>query len=96
MFDYDDLLQQKITEVENGASVDDVINSLPEDAKGLEPLIRLATTVRTIPHPEEVPTAVAAQRQTVMSAAARRTSPLKASGLSWKWIGAGVTLAGAG
>ena len=52
MPDYDDMLQKKLSDLENGADLDEVLQDLPEEAKEIGSLIRLASTVRTMPHPE--------------------------------------------
>jgi hypothetical protein len=97
MLNYDDLLQQKITDVENGLPLAAALDSLPEEAKDLEPLIRLAAAVRAMPHPEPMPEKAAAQQLQVMAAAQTSTRPYfraPLAGIGWKWL-SGVALAGA-
>jgi hypothetical protein len=51
MFETDDLLQQKLDALENGAPLETVLADLPEDAEDLALLIQLAVAVRQLPHP---------------------------------------------
>jgi hypothetical protein len=97
MLNFDDLLQQKISDIENGLPVESVVASLPEEAKDLEPLIRLATAVRSMPHPEPMPDTAATQQRQVMAAAQIHTRPYNRpplAGVGWKWL-SGAALAGA-
>lgn len=96
MLNHDDILQKKLDELESGIPLETVLQDLPAEAKELEDLIRLAATVRTLPHPEPAVNQVAVQRQQVMAAAVRHTQPrphlspaAKKYHPAWKWIGAG-------
>ena len=76
MLNHDELLDQKLTELENGQPLDAVLQSLPEEAQELGALLRLAAAVRTAPHPEPVAETIAAQRQQVRAAAKINTQPV--------------------
>lgn len=76
MFNFDDLLQDKLDQIENGASLDDVLRDLPEEAAEIKELIRLAAAVRTVPHPEPLAEKVITQRKELLAAAARDTVPV--------------------
>lgn len=52
MSDIDDLLQQKLEDLENGAPLDRVLEELPPDAEELVSLLQLAAAMRSLPHPE--------------------------------------------
>ncbi|MBE0695848.1 MAG: FecR domain-containing protein [Anaerolineaceae bacterium] len=97
MLNYDDLLQQKITDIENGLPIEKVVAELPAEAKELEPLIRLAAAVRGMPHPEPMPETAKTQQRQVMAAAqthSRPTTSTPLAGIGWKWL-SGAALAGA-
>ena len=107
MLDLDDILQNKIDEIENGASIEDVLRDLPGEAGEIKDLIRLASAVRTVPHPEPLAEKVIAQRRELMAAAARDTIPVarRAAGQRavapprrslWGWLTPGVALSAAG
>lgn len=107
MPDFDDLLNQRLNDLENGVPLENVLNNLPVEAQDLAPLIRLAAAVRSIPHPEPLADRVSAQRQQVMAAAIRNTQPIqqrmpqtpparRSVAPKWKWLGAGVALSAAG
>lgn len=51
MADLDSELQQRLTELENGAPVERASANLPADVAELRPLVQLAATVREMPHP---------------------------------------------
>ncbi|MBE0695465.1 MAG: hypothetical protein IH586_00930, partial [Anaerolineaceae bacterium] len=97
MLNYDDLLQQKITDIENGLPVEKVVADLPTEAKDLEPLIRLAAAVRGMPHPEPMPETAETQQRQVMAAAQTHfhlPTSTPPAGIGWKWL-SGAVLAGA-
>jgi hypothetical protein len=52
MPEIDDLLELKLSEIEGGRPLEEVISSLPAEYAELGPLLILAATVRTMPHPE--------------------------------------------
>lgn len=52
MPDFDELLQRKLEDLEEGDSPVKTIKSLPGEAADLEPLIYLAATLREMPYPE--------------------------------------------
>lgn len=78
MPDFDDLLQSKINELENGASLEDVLKSLPDEAGEVKDLLQLVAAVRTVPHPEPLAEQVIAQRRELLAAAVRDTVPVAA------------------
>ncbi len=95
MLNYDDLLEQKICEIEKGAPVETVVNTLPEAGKELEPLIRLAAAVRGMSHPEPGPELAAEQHRRVMAAVQAETQPQKRPPLAeWGYNWRGPILAG--
>lgn len=55
MLNKDELLQQRLAALENGASLESVLTGLPEQDVELESLLRLAEAVRRVPHPEPLP-----------------------------------------
>ncbi len=104
MLNHDDLLQKKLSELENGAALDAVLRDLPAEAKELEMLVRLAAAVRDAPHPVPAASQVSAQRREVLAAAVRNTQPASAHASAgaaarrpaWNWLTAGALLAAAG
>jgi hypothetical protein len=52
MPDIDEILQAQLEAIESGQPVENVLLALPNDAHDLEPLIKLASAVRELPHPE--------------------------------------------
>ena len=52
MSDLDDVLQERLHSLEQGAPVEQVAANLPGDSSELAPLIHLADNVRKVPHPE--------------------------------------------
>src|SRR5512133_355858 len=77
MLNEDEILDQKLNELENGAALADVLRDLPEDAQELKALISLAAALRSVPHPEPGESQVTAQRQQVLAAAVRNTQPVR-------------------
>jgi len=51
----DELLQQKLDALEQGAAPEATLQSLPAGAEELKPLIALAAEVRELPHPQPSP-----------------------------------------
>lgn len=102
MLDYDDILQKKIDEIEHGASIEDALRDLPEEAGEIKDLIRLASAVRTVPHPEPLAETVIAQRRALLAAAARDTIPVARRAAPqpqrsfWGWLTPGAALSAAG
>lgn len=74
MHDPDELLQQSIEAIESGKPLDEVLHQLPEDSNELAGLIRLATVVRALPHPQMVNALV--QKERILSAARQATIPV--------------------
>ncbi|HPO59884.1 MAG TPA: hypothetical protein PLV53_13650, partial [Anaerolineaceae bacterium] len=54
MPDLDNILEEKLQALENGAPIEQVLASLTDDAGELAPLLELAATMRAMPHPEPV------------------------------------------
>lgn len=52
MYDRDDILQQKLQDLENGTPLEQILVDVPPEEKELTELIRLAAQVRTMPHPQ--------------------------------------------
>jgi len=52
MFNRDDILQQKLIDLESGIPLEIVLADVPAEEKELLELIRLAADVRTMPHPK--------------------------------------------
>lgn len=71
---YDDLLQQKLEAIEAGQSLDVALADLPEGARGLGPLVRLAASVRDAPHPVPKQSSLQAQAQLKTAIARDRRS----------------------
>ena len=74
MRDPDELLQQSFEAIESGKPLDDVLHELPEDSKELVELIRLASVVRALPHPQMVN--ALEQKERILSAARQTTIPV--------------------
>jgi hypothetical protein len=70
MTDKDDLLQQQLVALENGARLESVLNELPEEDHDLAPLISLVAAVREIPHPDMLPEHARAQQKKIAAASA--------------------------
>ncbi|HEX7976748.1 MAG TPA: DUF5666 domain-containing protein [Anaerolineales bacterium] len=69
MLNNDELLQQRLSALENGASLESVLSDLPEQDGELESLLRLAEAVRRVPHPEPLLEHTLAGQQRIFSAA---------------------------
>ncbi len=63
MSQMDNLLQQRLEALEAGLSVEGALIDLPEEVKELAPLVRLAATVRRMPHPKPALSNMQAQAQ---------------------------------
>ena len=96
MLSSDDILQKKLDALESGAPLEDVLKDLPEEAKELEMLIRLAAAVRNAPHPVPADAQVSTQRRELLAAATRNTQPVAKPRPAWNWLTAGSLLAAAG
>lgn len=76
MLNYDDLLQQKLDQLERGEPLEDVLKDLPEEAADLASLIRLAAAVSAVPHPEPLAETVSQQRKQLIASAEEITRPV--------------------
>lgn len=76
MLNYDDLLQQKLDQLERGEPLEDVLKDLPEEAADLASLIRLASAVSAVPHPEPLAETVSLQRKQLLASAEEITRPV--------------------
>ena len=47
----DDILQQKLIDLESGIPLEHILADIPAEEKELSKLIRLAADVRSMPHP---------------------------------------------
>ncbi len=74
MHDPDELLQQYLDAIESGTPLDDVLHELPENSAEMAELIRLASAVRALPHPQMVNAPV--QKERILSAARQTTIPV--------------------
>ncbi|HWQ04742.1 MAG TPA: DUF5666 domain-containing protein [Longilinea sp.] len=74
MRDPDELLQQSFEAIESGKPLEDVLHELPEDSKELVELIRLASVVRALPHPQMAD--ALGQKERILSAARQTTIPV--------------------
>lgn len=88
MPDIDEILQAQLEAIESGQPVENVLLALPNDAHDLEPLIKLASAVRELPHPEFELVKVQETRQRVLAASQSITRPtarrpLQGSNLRW-------------
>lgn len=75
MLDLDELLQEKLTAIENGQPLEDVLASLPEGTEELVPLLRLTATVRSLPQPEPSPAQVQADQEKIAEVVRDSTLP---------------------
>ncbi len=69
MPEIDAKLERQLEALEKGASLETILNNLQEDRSELEPLIRLASAVRTLPHPDPLPEQIKARKQHILSVA---------------------------
>ncbi len=74
MHDPDELLQNSLDAIESGSPLEDVLHELPEDSAEMVELIRLATAVRALPHPQMVN--ASAHKERILSAARQVISPV--------------------
>ena len=82
MHDPDELLQHSLDAIESGTPLEDVLHELPEDSAEMVELIRLATAVRALPHPQMVNAPV--QKERILFAARQATVPVaRPSGTPW-------------
>ena len=75
MNEFDDQLEAKLKALEQGASLESVLERLGPQARGLAALIRLAASVRGLPHPESSPDLAQARLSQAMNA--RRNEAVK-------------------
>jgi len=75
MLNPDDILQNKLAGLESGQPLTKALEDLSSETAGLEPLIRLAAAIRNMPHPEQEPEVVQAQRRQVLEAAQMEARP---------------------
>jgi len=92
MTDKDELLQQQLYALENGAPLGSVVDGLPEQDQDLAPLISLVAAVREIPHPDLLLEQSQAQQQQIAAAVARpsnnhrNTNPTRQKKTTWgRW-----------
>jgi hypothetical protein len=88
MMDQNEALQTYLSELEKGVPLEDVLKTLPAEARDLAPLIRLAAATRSVPHPVLRPEIAQAQQARVARAAravhtAHTSSPRPAA---WTWL----------
>ncbi len=100
MMDKNETLQTSLAEIERGVPLEVVLNALPAEAAELVPLIRLAASTRSVPHPVMRPEIVRAQQIRVVNAtyAARTTRAGSLRAAAWNWLAAprnSMALAGA-
>ncbi|MDD2696522.1 MAG: hypothetical protein PHD58_11415, partial [Anaerolineales bacterium] len=85
MSDFDQLLQKQLEALEAGAPLEQVLRELPAEARGLAPLIRLASTVRSMPHPQPRTAALPAiQKRAASEVATRPIRPRLRFDWTWK------------
>lgn len=70
MTDLDHEFQQRLADLENGVSPDQVADRLPAEAAELRPLVKLAAAVRDAPHPLPSPAHTQALGQKILQASA--------------------------
>ena len=58
----DEILQQKLEELEQGKPLDEVLAQIPAEMEGLASLVKLANTMRQMPHPQPPKERVAQNR----------------------------------
>lgn len=75
MPDLDDLLQEKLTALENGEPLESVLAGLPDEAGDLVPLLRLAASVNTLPQIDLTAEQSEAGRKRVIDATREITRP---------------------
>lgn len=68
MPDRDDVLQQMLQELEDGAELEAVLEKVPDDLQDLAPLVQLAETIRSLPIPEPAAEKMGAVKQRMQDA----------------------------
>ncbi|HSV85872.1 MAG TPA: DUF5666 domain-containing protein [Levilinea sp.] len=90
MPDIDAILQAQLEAIENGQPVENVLLALPSDVQHLQPLIKLASAMRELPHPEFELARDLETRQRVLAASQAITRPAArwrpALGLNLRWL----------
>lgn len=76
MPDIDERLEQQLEALEKGTPLETILDGLQDDRSDLEPLIRLAATVRSLPHPEPLPEQEKVREQRILSVA-QKTAGLR-------------------
>jgi len=74
MPDIDERLERQLEALEKGMPLDIVLSELQNERSELEPLIRLAAAVRSLPHPEPLPEQAKIREQQIMSVAQKTAS----------------------
>lgn len=102
MPDTDTLLQEKLSALEAGQSLDAVLSDLPaEERSEIEALLRLASAVRSTPHPRPMAEQVTNRRAQIMAAADPHTRPVKPQAAErkrprWSWWGTSLAFSTVG
>lgn len=93
MPDIDERLEQQLEALEKGTPLESILSELHEERSELEPLIRLAAAVRSMPHPEPLPEQAKVREQRIMSVAQKtaslrtpkpRSTPREPFRVNWK------------
>jgi ferric-dicitrate binding protein FerR (iron transport regulator) len=87
----DQILQEYLKALENGQSLESLLQDIPDEAQELIPLLQLTAQIQQLPHPEQPPLQAASQQRRVLAAAQKDSARRQASGnQSWqKWLLAG-------
>jgi hypothetical protein len=90
MNEIDELLQQKLEELEHGKPLDEVLAHIPAEMEGLASLVMLASSMRAMPHPKPVRPALQP-----LPARGNGRAALPRQRSSWPRLGLATGLAGA-
>ena len=84
MSEIDDLLQAKLEALEQGKRLDQVLTGLPPEAEELVPLVKLASAVREVAHPQSSLNGSTARQ--LVSAARRRNNHTHQAQPAFNWL----------
>ncbi len=86
MTDLDEILEQKLEELESGAPLEKVLASLPETNEDLADMIRLAVLLQRLPQPEASPIQARARQFKLMTSAQTTSLARKGGKSTLRWI----------
>ncbi len=81
MSDLDEILQKKLSDLERGVPLEEILADLPPEASSLVPLLKLASESRLLAHPQMSPNTVRLQQAQLVAATIRTKLARWAAGL---------------